>query len=217
MTAADLIAFENRIKAKWEAGDLPCLLHLCGGDEEQLIEVFQGAKPGDWFFASHRNHYAALLAGIPEAQLEQMIDEGRSMFVYDRSRNFLSSAILAGTCGIAAGVALDIKLRGGPERVWCFLGDGAVEEGHFWESALFVEGHDLPCTFVVSDNGRQVDTDKTRRGNPEPLDRMLDSLKCVRRYTYEPTWPHAGSGCKHKITFKPEAIQRMRRVRSADN
>lgn len=211
MTAADLIAFERRIADKWEAGDLPCLLHLCGGDEEQLIEIFKGVKAGDWCFASHRNHFAALLAGISPERLEALIDAGKSMFVFDRSKNFLSSAILAGTCGIAAGVAWDIKQAGGAERVWCFLGDGACDEGHFWEAAFFVEGHGLPCTFVVSDNNRQVDTDKAaRRGSSDIMDAMLDRFDCVDRYEYTATFPHAGSGCAHKITFNPAAIERMR-------
>jgi TPP-dependent pyruvate/acetoin dehydrogenase alpha subunit len=212
MTAADLIAFEDRIRAKWEAGELPCLLHLCGGDEEQLLTVFGNVMPGDWVFATHRNHYAALLAGIPPERVEALIDAGKSMFVYDRSRHFLSSAILGGTCGIAAGVALDIKRSGGKEKVWCFLGDGAEESGHFYEAAMFVEAQRLPCTFVIQDNERQVDTDKaTRRGDSDnPTHNPWERFLCVRRYFYKPTYPHAGSGANFKITFKPEAIERMR-------
>ena len=45
-----LIAFEADIKAIWEAGELPCLTHLCGGNEEQLIEIFKGMRAGDWVF-----------------------------------------------------------------------------------------------------------------------------------------------------------------------
>jgi pyruvate dehydrogenase E1 component alpha subunit len=211
MTAADLIAFENKIKAKWESGDLPCLLHLSGGNEEQLIEIFKGIRPRDWVFSSHRNHLHALLKGIPPEQLERMIDEGRSMFVFSNDHYFFTSSILAGTCGIAAGVAWDIKQRGGEEHVYCFLGDGACDEGHLWEAAFFVEGHNLPCTFVVENNNRQVDTDiPTRRGAGDVMDAVMNQFKCIRRYEYTSTWPHAGSGAKFKITFKPEAIERMR-------
>ncbi len=210
-TKPQLIAFEDDIKASWERGELPCLLHLCGGNEDALIEIFAEAKEGDWFFSTHRNHYHALLAGIPPEVLWASIAEGRSMFTFSKVHNFLSSAILAGTCGMAAGVALDTKQRGGTERVWCFVGDGAVYEGHFWEAINFVEGHDLPCTFIVEDNGRQVDTPKAEtRGPSDRLDAALALYKCVRRYEYVPTYPHAGSGCKFQITFKPEAIERMK-------
>ncbi len=212
MTAADLNAFESRIRDKWERGELPCLLHLCGGNEQQLVEIFEDVKPGDWVFSTHRNHFHALLAGIDPARLESLIDAGKSMFVFDRRRRFLSSAILAGTCGIAAGVAWDIKRAGGSERVWCFLGDGAEESGHFYEAALFVEAQGLPCVFVIEDNNRQVETPRAeRRGDGRCTNRPLDHFACVDRYHYSPTYPHAGSGAKPgTIKFKPEAIERMR-------
>ncbi len=234
-TKESLIAFEDRIRAHWEAGNLPCLLHLCGGNEEQLISIFRDIRPGDWVFSTHRNHYHALLCGMPEAELEQAILAGRSMFSFRRAHmqpgfdeqkdlmwdgaNLYSSAILAGTCGIAAGVAWACRPMFHPAaqlapKVWCFLGDGAEEEGHFYEAALFVEAHDLPCTFIIEDNQRQVDTDKvTRRGvnmSDRHAWRPLDHFRCVKRYHYTPTYPHAGSGCKFQITFKPEAIERLK-------
>jgi len=211
-TKENLISFENRIKKLWEEGELPCLLHLCGGNEDQLIDLFGAMRDGDWFFSTHRNHYHALCAGITQSALENGIMAGRSMFTFDRQRNFLSSSVLAGTAAIAAGVALDIKRSNGGKHVWCFIGDGAVAEGHFWEAINFVEGHDLPCTFIIEDNGRQVDTPKVEhRGPHSPMDWALSLFKCVKRYEYKPTYPHAGSGCEHKITFKPSAIHRIKK------
>lgn len=238
-TRESLIAFEDRIKAHWEAGNLPCLLHLCGGNEDELIKIFSFIRPGDWVFSTHRNHYHALLAGMPEAELEAAILAGHSMFAFRRARmqpggdhaydlnwdgaNLYSSAILAGTCGIAAGVAYACRWDRHPKnqlapKVWCFLGDGAEEEGHFYEAALFVEAHDLPCTFIIEDNDRQVDTTKDARRGAEvkieatrPAHTPLDHFKCVKRYHYTPTYPHAGSGAKAgSIHFKPEAVARLR-------
>ena len=194
-----LIAFENRIKALWEEGELRYLLHLCGGNEDQLIKIFSRMKEGDWIFSTHRSHYHALLAGISEQRVEKLIRQGDSMFIFAKEKNFLSSAILAGTCCIAAGVAWDIKEKGGKEHVWCFLGDGAEDEGHFYEAVLFASGHKLPCTFILEDNNRSVDTDKAeRRGTHVPQ----WPEEYVQRYHYEPVYPHAGSGCKHHIIFK---------------
>lgn len=209
MTAPDLIAFENRVREKWEAGELPTLLHLCGGNEAQLLDIFSSIGAADWVFSTHRNHYHALLKGIPADRLMGLIEGGRSMFVYSAAHRFFTSAILAGTCGIAAGVAYDIAARSGTEKVFCFLGDGAEEQGHFYEAALFVEANALPCTFIIEDNDRQVDTPKSaRRGGR--IEAPLDHFRCVQRYHYKPTYPHAGSGCKFHITFKPEAIERLR-------
>ena len=133
-TKSELIGFELRIKDIFEQGKLPYLLHLCGGNEDQLIDIFKNISPWDWIFSSHRSHYHYLLAGGDPAVLEQMIRDGRSMFVFDRKLNFYTSSILAGTCGIAAGVAASLKEQGSGRRVWCFLGDGAEDEGHFYEA-----------------------------------------------------------------------------------
>lgn len=195
-----LIAFEDRVRSAWECGELPYLLHLSGGNEEQLLSIFDEAQEGDWFFVSHRNHYHSLIAGIPEETVMANIREGGSMFSYSRARRVFSSAILAGNCGIAVGVAIALKAAGSKNHVWCFLGDGAEENGHFYEAVLYATGHDLPVTFVIEDNGLQVDTPKElRRGMTNGL---LDSWPCVRRYRYTPRWPHAGSGCSFQIQFK---------------
>jgi len=128
-----------------------------------------------------------------------MIRDGRSMFVFDRKLNFYTSSILAGTCGIAAGVAASLKEQGSANRVWCFLGDGAEDEGHFYEAVNYVDGKDLPCTFIIEDNDRSVDTSKAQRGRGR-----IQWPDCVRRYHYTPTYPHGGAGCKTMVTFDPE-------------
>jgi pyruvate dehydrogenase E1 component alpha subunit len=215
MTAQSLIEFESGIRELWENGQLPSLVHLCGGNEQQLLDIFSEIKEGDWIFSTHRTHYHALLAGIEPELLIKRIKEGDSMFVYSRKHNFLCSAVLAGCCGIAAGVAWAIKqqwdLPGGHEfpSVWCFIGDGGEEEGHFYEAAMFVEANDLPCTFIIEDNNRSVDTPRDhRRGAAKGLEHLF---KCVRRYHYTPTYPHAGSGCSFKIEFCKEATERHKR------
>lgn len=209
VTKEQLIAFEARMKELFEAGELPFLLHFCGGNEDQLIEIFREIKPGDWIFSSHRSHYHYLLAGGSPERLEQMIRDGDSMFIFDKELNFLTSSVLAGTACIAAGVAHTLQQTrwadpGGRREphVWNFLGDGAEDEGHFYEAVAMVHGHNLPCTFVVENNDRSVDTNiQQRRGNG--MYQGLLQADCVRRYYYTPTYPHGGSGTSKRIQFNP--------------
>lgn len=199
MTKNDLIEFENKISQLWEKGDLPYLIHLSGGNEDWLIEYFeQRVMPGDWVFSTHRNHYHALLSGVNKRKLEDLIRTGKSMFVYDASRNFFTSSVLAGTCGIAAGVAWGLKQKGTNQFVHCFLGDGAEEQGHFYEAVMMVENHDLPCVFIIEDNDRSVDTNVEER---LPRQTRMAWPKCVIRNRYVPTYPHAGNGTKKIIQF----------------
>lgn len=199
-TAEKLTDFEDRVQQMWRNGELPSLLHLSGGNEQQLIDIFDEAEDGDWFFFSHRNHYHSILAGIPEEQVLDEIKNDRSMFRFSRKHRVFSSAILAGNCGIAVGVAMALKASGSKNHVWCFLGDGATENGHFAEAVIFASGHDLPVWFIVENNGMQVDTPvELRRGMTR---HPLSAEPCVREYHYKPAWPHAGDGIPIQITFQ---------------
>ena len=110
-----------------------------------------------------------------------------------------TSSILAGTCAIAAGVAYALKESGSDNWVYCFLGDGAEEQGHFYEAVMWVEAQDLPCMFIIEDNDRQVDT-SFEESNPNKF--KFEMPSCVIRNHYKPTYPHAGNGTSKKIVFK---------------
>jgi len=207
VTKDELISFEDKIYDLFEEGELPYLIHLCGGNEDQLIDIFKDVKEGDYIFSTHRTHYHYLLAGGSPNKLERKIREGDSMFVFDNSINFLSTSILAGLTGAAAGTALALKMRDKDSKVWCFVGDGAEEEGHFYEAVSFVAGWDLPCTFIIEDNDRQVDTSKIERRGKDVIIKWPD---CVKRYHYTPTYPHASTGSGKMVKFKEEVVTRYK-------
>ena len=199
-TKKELIQFEQDVASHWEEGDLPYLIHLSGGNEDFLIDLFnEDIKNDDWIFSTHRNHHHPLLSGVPRHELLAKILAGKSMFVFDAARNFYTSSVLGGTCAIAAGVAYALKEEGSPNWVWCFLGDGAEEQGHFYEAVMFVQGHDLPCMFVIEDNNRSVDSTIEER---MPTNFRMEWPSCVMRNRYTPTYPHAGNGTKKHIVFK---------------
>ena len=58
---------------------------------------------------------------------------------------------------VAIGVALDIKIRGGKNRVVCILGDGELNEGTCWEAMLVANAYQLDnLIFVVDRNQFQA-------------------------------------------------------------
>ncbi len=189
MKKADLIAFEDRIGKLYEDGSLPFLFHLSGGNEDQLIELFKEIDDEDYVLSNHRSHYHALLHGISPDKLENLILNGRSMFVYDKEKNFFCSAIIGGTPGIAVGIAWALKQKGSKQKVWCFVGDGTEDNGHLYEAIRYAEGWDLPCIFVIENNNRSVEaTNSDRWGKSGDYD--WQSSKVVK-YKYEITYPHA--------------------------
>ena len=189
MNKDDLIAFEDRIGKLYENGDLPFLFHLSGGNEDQLIELFKNIDEKDYVLSNHRSHYHALLHGISPEKLEKMIIDGRSMFVYDKDKNFFCSAIIGGTPGIAIGIAWALKRKGSKQKVWCFVGDGTEDNGHLFEAIRYAEGWDLPCIFVIENNNRSVEaTNADRWGSMS--DYEWNSNKVIK-YKYDITFPHA--------------------------
>ena len=190
MNKKNLIEFENRIKKLFESGKLPYPIHFSGGNEKQLIEIFKEIKKEDWVFSTHRSHYHYLLKGGSPRKLGVKILTGKSISIFDKKLKFFSSAIVSGCCAIAVGVAWALKRKGSKKKVWCFVGDGAEDEGHFYEAVRYAEGWDLPVTFIIEDNDRSVETPKKERYNKD----MDWGFKCVKRYYYEPTYPHCQTG-----------------------
>jgi len=188
-TKEELISFENRIGDLYMDNKLPFLFHLSGGNEEQLIEIFKDIKEGDYVISNHRSHYHALLHGIPPEVVEDRILNGRSMFIYDRQRNFFCSAIIGGTPAIAAGIAWALKRKGSDKKVWCFIGDGTEDNGHTYEAIRYVDGFDLPCKFIIENNNRSVEsTNAERWGKTSNYEWNSPS---VFKYQYDITYPHA--------------------------
>jgi hypothetical protein len=183
--------FVDQIAGLHDEGQLPFALHLPGGNEQQLIDIFKDIDQNDYVISTHRNCYHALLHGLPAEEVKSKIGSARSMFMFDRKRNFFVSAIIGGTPGIAAGIAWALKRKGSSQRVWCFVGDGIEDTGHFSEAVRYVDSFDLPCTFVIEDDGMAVEASKSVRWG---TDRSPTWPQCVKRYEYKKTRPHIRTG-----------------------
>lgn len=188
MTPTDLIAFEDRVKDAFLAKQIHAPVHLSGGNEEQLIDIFKHIQKDDWVLSTWRNHYHALLKGIPEEWLYQEILAGHSMYIENAEHRFLSSSIVGGIIPIAVGLAMGIQRRHGPEWVWCFIGDMAARTGIYYEGRQYGMGHNLPITFVVEDNGLSTNTPTKEVWGKGILD--VDGP----HYAYKRIHPHVGVG-----------------------
>ena len=194
MTPADLFRIEDRIAQLWRDGEINAVTHLAGsadGNYERFMcDLFNNeVKPTDWVMCGHRHHYHALLHGMPEEQLIENILRGKSMFNY--TPRFISSAIVAGTIGIGAGLALAAQERGTGERVWCFIGDAGIEQGGAYEAIWFVADRKLPCTFIIEDNCSSCGVTTTERRGKFWTERPWPS--CVRTIEYKMRFPHSGT------------------------
>lgn len=197
MQAADLIAFEADIAREFDAGNVHAPVHLSGGNEQQLIDIFRDVRPEDYVFSTWRSHYHALLKGIPPAEVKRQIMAGRSMFISSVEHRFYASSIMGGTLPIACGVAAEVKdkyLREGGilnrhitdpmPKVWCFIGDMCSRTGHYADAARFASARNLNLTIVIEDNGLATNT---------PTDDawgIYVQEAAYLHYHYDRTYPH---------------------------
>jgi TPP-dependent pyruvate/acetoin dehydrogenase alpha subunit len=191
MTKDELIAFEKEVARHYEAGEIHSPVHLSGGNEDALIKIFKSIRPIDWVLSSWRNHYHALLHGIPPDELMRQILAGRSMYINSIKPWFYASSIVGGILPIAVGLGLGIKRKGEDRRVFAFIGEMTAECGIFYESVKYAENFELPVTFIIESNGKSVST-----VTAEAWGRETESFpyKNIIRYEYELTWPHSGVG-----------------------
>ncbi len=189
-TSDRLIAFEQRVAEAFNSGEIRAPVHLSGGNEKELIEIFSEIKSNDWVCSTWRSHYHCLLKGVAEDQLMSDILAGRSISLCYPEHHVISSAIVAGCLPIAVGLAWSIKNAGKSEHVWAFIGDMAATTGMFHECTSFAFNLTLPITFFVEDNGKSVCTDTEEAWGGM----MYPGGGNVRYYFYTLPWPHAGAG-----------------------
>ena len=197
MTKEELIEFENHIATCFDDAQIRAPVHLYHDNEEQIIEVFRKHEIGkdDWVLGSWRSHYQCLLKGVPKEELKAAILQGRSISLCFKEYRVLCSGIVTGVLPIATGIALDIKRKGGLNRVYCFMGDMTSETGIAHECIKYARNHELPIHFIVEDNGKSVCTNTRETWNQEKLTYEGVNDKYVTYYSYKlDKYPHAGAG-----------------------
>ena len=200
-TQEDLVQFEEEIVQMYREGKIKAPLHLSGGNEDELIELFKEINEQDFLFTTYRSHYHALLKGMPSQRLIDWIVDCKSIHVMDSENKIFSSAIVAATTSIALGYALSVKMKVTNEHVWCFIGDMTASTGTFNDCLKYAINFDLPITFVIENNGLSTDTKTheawgtTEEKIKEDYDKLAkENPKFIKHYKYTRTRPHYGIG-----------------------
>ena len=190
----DLIDFEHRVASAFNAATIRAPIHLHGGNEDSLIQIFKKIRSQDWIFSSWRSHYHCLLKGVPAEVLFQDIIAGKSITLIYPDYKIYTSAIVGGIVPIALGAALASKRLLLDEHIYLFMGEMTSETGVAHEAHKYATAHDLPITFVIEDNGKSVCTDTYAAWGLKDL--TLQGQPKVHTYKYELPWPHAGAGVR---------------------
>jgi pyruvate dehydrogenase E1 component alpha subunit len=203
LTQEDLQKFEAEIGSLFNAAKIRAPIHLYDGNEDSIMRVFDKIDAeNDWVSCTWRNHYQALLKGVPADVLKEQIMAGKSMVMNLPEYKFICSSIVGGIQSISTGIALAAKLKNSGEHVWCWAGDMSTETGAWSEAYRYAVAHDLPITFVVEDNELSVMTPTAEVWGdrkwylPEQNVDWYESRHLIY-YRYKNTkYPHAGAGVR---------------------
>jgi transketolase len=141
------------------------LVHLYGRVLRVSPELL-GDPSRDYLFLSKGHDVPALYATLAElgfiarSRLGNHLKTSDSIY-WHPSRDVPGVEFHSGSLGhllaVALGVALDIRLRKGRNRVFVLLGDGELDEGSIWEGLLVASGLGLENLVAIVDrNGVQA-------------------------------------------------------------
>ncbi|MBI5586789.1 MAG: thiamine pyrophosphate-dependent dehydrogenase E1 component subunit alpha [Deltaproteobacteria bacterium] len=154
--------FEEKIVELYPEQEMKCPVHLCIGQEAIAAGVCLNLKKDDYVFSNHRGHGHCLAKGSPMRPLFAEFygkatgcskGKGGSMHLVDAERGILgTSAIVGGGIPMGVGASLASMLKNEERVTAIFFGDGAYDEGAFYESFNFASLKKLPVVFVCENN-----------------------------------------------------------------
>jgi len=180
-------AVEEAIARHYPEGKMRCPVHLSIGQESIPAIFSQIIRPTDFAVSTHRGHAHYLAKG---GNLNAMIAEiygkatgcskgkGGSMHLIDLSVNFMgTSAIVGNSIPVGVGLALSAQLKKTDQISCVFLGDGAIEEGVFYESVNFAAVRKLPVLFICENNLYSVYSPlSVRQPNGRSIAKMVEAM-----------------------------------------
>ena len=184
-------ACEEKIIEHYFDDEMKTPMHMSMGGEAISVGICQVLKPEDHVFGTYRSHALFLaktgdtddfFAEMYGKDTSSLKGKGGSMHLCSPDYGFMgTSAIVASAIPVAVGCAFANKRANNGKLVATFFGDGAVDEGAFWESFNAACLMKLPILFVCEDNGLAVHTPKTARRGYNSLTDVVSEFNCIVR------------------------------------
>lgn len=180
---------EELIGEHYKENEMKTPMHMSMGEEAIVGGVIAALKERDQVFGTYRSH-ALFLAKTGDADSffaelygkESGPARGKagSMHLADPSKNvMLTSAVVATTIPVAVGAALASKMQKKRNVTVVFFGDGATDEGAFWESLNFACLKRLPILFVCEDNNLAIHSHIRERQGYKSIEKVVSEFNCL--------------------------------------
>jgi TPP-dependent pyruvate/acetoin dehydrogenase alpha subunit len=180
---------EEAIRRDYFNDEMKTPVHLGIGAEAIAAGVTEALGAGAFYFGTYRNHnlYACsvnetdkLFAELFGRATGVAMGKAGSMHLSNPERSLvLTSAVVATTIPVAVGYAFAQRYLGFDKTVAVFFGDGAIEEGVFWETLNYAVLQKLPVLFVCEDNDFAIHTPKNSRQAHRNLSQMIEGAGAI--------------------------------------
>jgi TPP-dependent pyruvate/acetoin dehydrogenase alpha subunit len=182
----ELRSIQLEINRSIISGEFLIPIHLAIGHEALAVSVGEVLESEDKLLLTHRNIHYQLALNATKDQLyseytlsQQGLAEGKlgSMNLMNpKKNNIYTSNILGNNLAVSLGIGLASKINSNQGVVWAVTGDGAIEEGTFYESILIASSLNLPIIFLIENNFWSLGTSITERRIPINLELLANSL-----------------------------------------
>jgi len=179
---------EEAIIRYYSEDEMKTPMHMSAGEEAITAGICHALRKEDQVFGTYRSH-ALYLAKSAETDKffaemygkETGVAKGKSGSMHLSNPEFGlmgASAIVGSIIPVAAGAAFANKIKKNGKITAVFFGDGAIDEGAFWESLNVACLMELPILFVCEDNGFAVHTSCSERHGYESLADIASKFNC---------------------------------------
>ena len=147
-------------------------LHLYIGQESVAVGTCSLMGPNDHVITAYRDHGHALAVGMNMNECMAELfgkatgcskGKGGSMHFFAPDKNYWGGhGIVGGQTPLGLGLAYGLKYKGLTGAAMCFMGDGAVNQGCFYESLNLASLWNLPVIYIIENNGYSMGTSLCR-------------------------------------------------------
>lgn len=164
---------EEAIRRHYASDKMKTPMHMSAGSEAIAAGVCQALRIKDQIMGTYRSHGIYLAkSGETDRFFAEMYGKSTGMAKGKAGSMHLTapevglistSAIVGTTIPVALGAAFANQQKGSDSIVAVFFGDGAIDEGVFWESINIACVMKLSVLFVCEDNDFAVHTSASQR------------------------------------------------------
>ncbi|HEY8899297.1 MAG TPA: thiamine pyrophosphate-dependent enzyme [Chthoniobacterales bacterium] len=164
--------FERVALKHYNEGKMAGFLHLYIGQESVAVGTCSLLGENDHVITAYRDHGHALAVGMGMKECMAELfgkatgcskGKGGSMHFFAPDKNYWGGhGIVAGQTPLGLGLAYAVKYKGLKGSALAFLGDGAVNQGVYYECLNLASLWDLPMIYVIENNRYSMGTSLDR-------------------------------------------------------